>query len=479
MHPAGSRREQPSPSPMIAMSGGVWYGRVMVRPSGMPLAGPVGGPAGLRRRARVHTVATAAVLAIHAAAGPLPADDWPQWRGIGRDGVWRETGIVERFGTEKLDYRWRTPIGPGYAGPAVAGGRVFVTDRRKEKNTERVLCLDEATGKVAWTHEYACVYRGVEYAGGPRVTPTVDGGRAYTVGTMGHLFCLDVRDGRPIWAREYTRDFEAEIPIYGVSSAPLIDGARLIALVGGAKGACVVALDKETGRELWRSVSAKEPGYAPPVIVEAGGTRQLIVWLPERLLSLDPASGKVHWEQPFRCHTGISIMTPVSDGKQLFVSTFFNGPLMLRLAADRPAATVLWRGTSDSELNTDKVHCLMSTPVLKDGYLYGIDSYGALRCLRADTGERVWETYKATGHDRWWNAFLVQNGERTFVANEQGELIIARLTPKGYEEVSRAKLIEPTQQLRRRDLVWSHPAFANRCVYARNDREIVCAPLGK
>src|SRR5207249_4071993 len=112
-----------------------------------------------------------------------------------------------------------------------------------------------------------------------------------------------------------------------------------------------------------------------------------------------------------------------------------------------------------------------------DGYIYGVAGYGALRCIKAVGGERVWETYEATGKGRWWNAFLIPNGDRFFIANEQGELIIAELSPRGYRELSRAKLIRPTNHVLRRDIVWSHPAFANRCAYARNDEEILCVSL--
>jgi outer membrane protein assembly factor BamB len=417
------------------------------------------------------------MLGTAVSAEKLTADDWPQWRGPLRDGVWREDGIVDRFDGNALEIRWRTNIAGGYAGPAVADGRMYVTDRQKDQNTERLFCLEEKTGKPLWTYIYACRYRGVQYDAGPRCTPTVANGKVYSVGTTGHLFCLDARSGTVIWQKDYKKDFGTAIPVWGIASAPLVDGERLIVLAGGANGATVVALNKDTGKEIWRALSEKEMGYCPPVIFKAGGVRQLIVWVPEAVVSLDPESGKTHWRQPFRSHTGLTVATPVLDGEKLLVSTFYNGSLMMRMAADRPAATMMWRGKSDSEMVTDGVHCLMSTPLLKDGYLYGVDSYGALRCLNASTGERIWETYQATGHDRWWNAFLVRNGDRVFIANEQGELIIARLTPKGYEEISRAKLIEPTNQVRRRDIVWSHPAFANRCVYARNDREIVCASL--
>ena len=134
-------------------------------------------------------------------------------------------------------------------------------------------------------------------------------------------------------------------------------------------------------------------------------------------------------------------------------------------------------------MDTDALHSTMSTPFLEDGYIYGVCSYGQLRCLKAETGERIWETLKATTPDgkemRWANAFIVKNGDRFFLFNEKGDLIIAKLSPKGYEEISRAHLLEPTNTSARRDVLWSHPAFANRCVYARNNKEIICVDLAQ
>jgi outer membrane protein assembly factor BamB len=153
---------------------------------------------------------------------------------------------------------------------------------------------------------------------------------------------------------------------------------------------------------------------------------------------------------------------------------------MFQLAKDKPAATVLWRGKSNSERNTDGLHSIMPTPVIDDGYIYGVCSYGQLRCLRADTGERIWETFAATTGDkpvRWANAFLIKNGDRYFLPNEKGELIIARLSPKGYDEISRARLLSATSSGMGRSVLWSHPAFANRCAYMRNDKELICVSL--
>jgi len=428
------------------------------------------------------------------------ADDWPQWLGPQRDGHWRETGIVKSFTAGGPPVRWRTPIGAGYAGPAVADGRVYVTDRLVAKDAknpsnpfnrgvipgrERALCLDEASGKILWQHEYDCPYD-VSYPAGPRTTPVVSGAKIWTLGTEGHLFCLNASDGKVIWSREFKKDFGAKTPIWGFAANPLLDGNRLICLVGG-EGSVAVAFDKDSGKELWRALSAKEPGYCPPMIFQAGGNRQLIIWHPESLNSLDPETGKVFWSEPFAVRSGLTVPTPRLLGDKLFITSFYNGPMMLKLAADRPAAEVVWRGTSNNERNTDKLHAIMCTPWFEDGHIYGVCSYGQLRCLKADTGERLWETFKATGatgenggrNDRWAHAFLIKHADRFFIANEKGDLVIAKLSPQGYEEISRAHLLEPTGNAGARPVVWSHPAFANRRAYFRNDKELICVDLAE
>ena len=432
-----------------------------------------------------------ALLAVCVARG----DDWPQWLGPQRDSVWRETGIVEKFPADGPPVLWRAPLGGGYAGPAVAGGRVFVIDRVLPDRTsnpadpfkrevvpgqERVLCFGEADGKRLWTYAYDCPYS-ISYPAGPRTTPLVAGGKVYALGAEGRLCCLDAASGAEIWSRELKKDYGIQTPMWGFAGNPLLDGQRLICLVGGA-GSTVVAFDKDTGQEIWRALSAKEPGYCSPMICEAGGRRQLIIWHPESLNSLDPETGKVFWSEPFAVRVGMTIATPRKLGDLLLVSAFYNGPLMMRLEAAKPAAKLLWRGTSDNEKNTDKLHCVMSTPFLEDGHIYGVCSYGQFRCLRADTGARLWESLVPTGavaekNARWANAFIVKNGDRFFIANEKGELIIARLSPGGYEEISRTHLLDPTNTAGGRKVVWSHPAFANRCVFARNDLEIVCISL--
>jgi outer membrane protein assembly factor BamB len=426
------------------------------------------------------------------------ATDWPQWLGVDRDGVWRETEILERFPTGGPKVVWRQKLGGGYSGPAVAAGKVFVMDRRTERDAakpkndfdrqtvikgfERVVCLAADSGQVLWVHEYPCDYR-ISYQGGPRCTPTIDGDRVYCLGAMGDLFCLRVSDGHVLWSKNFVKEYQQEPAIWGWASHPLVDGEQLICIVGG-QGTAVVSFDKLTGQERWRSLSAKDPGYAPPMIYTIAGKRHLIIWTPEQLAGLDPATGKVLWSEPFIARSGLSIPTPrLIDGNKLFITSFYNGPLLVEITGgDAPVAKVLWKGTSNSEMKTDKLHAIMCTPYIEADHIYGVCSYGQLRCLKVADGARVWETFKATSGTRpvrWSNAFLTPHEGRFFLFNEHGELIIAKLTPAGYEEIDRAKLIEPTSVTAGRDYVWSHPAYANRCIYVRNDKEIACFSLAR
>jgi outer membrane protein assembly factor BamB len=447
------------------------------------------------------------------------ADDWPQWLGPHRDGVWRETGIVEKFQEGGPRVRWRAPVAGGYAGPAVAGGRVFVTDwvpsgdgkpapdatgRRVRAGRERVHCLREADGSLLWTHEYDCPY-GIDYAAGPRTTPVVDGDRAYTLGAEGHLLCLDATSGKPRWSARVAGGEAAPVPEWGMATHPLIDGERLITLTGRKDGV-VAAFDKRTGKPLWSALSGRSPGYAPPMIYEAAGARQLIVFHPQSVNSLDPGSGKVYWSVPIvPVENDVSIVTPrlfreERHGDLLLVSDAWNGSVVLKLGrksdGGTPTAQVLWqRGGGRGARGKDVLHLLMAAPVVRGGHVYGVHVQGQFRCLNALNGNPVWETFKAANVTDvpvfWSTAFIVPHepagadsdapdpeaAVRAFIANEHGELILARLSPRGYEEVSRARLLAATNLDAGRPVVWSHPAFANRSVYWRNDKEVVCASL--
>ena len=446
------------------------------------------------RAVRNHLLIPSVLAGLAWSATPLTADDWPQWRGPDRLGVWQETGIVERFPEEGLKVTWRVPLRSGFTGPAVADGRVFVLDWEEDpesrtlEGTERAVALDEQTGEALWTHEWPTTYQMLmgTYAIGPRATPTVDGDRVYVVGATGMLFCLDVETGEVIWHRNFIEEYDTNVPTWGITSAPLVDGERLITIVGGEPDALVVAFDKRTGEEIWRALEVVgEMGYGQPMIYEAGGARQLIIWHAAALASLNPETGGVYWEEPWEVGMGMSVATPVKDGNYLLVSQFYNGSLMMALNPDRPTARRLWKGSSRSELpgETDGLHAMITTPIIIGNYVYGVCSYGELRALDARTGERLWMSDQMTAQARWGTAFMVQHGDRFFVNNDEGDLIIAQFTPDGYVELDRTTLIGVSSQAGHgrqewiRQVNWAHPAYANRHIIQRNDTEIIRVSL--
>jgi outer membrane protein assembly factor BamB len=370
----------------------------------------------------------------------------------------------------------------------VVGDRVFVTDyetsgvttgdpgaRSTLNGRERVLCLDAKTGREIWKHAYDCPYK-ISYPAGPRCTPTVSGGKVYTLGAEGHLFCFDAASGSVHWSKSLKDEYKIPAPMWGFTGHPLVDGQKLICLVGG-DGTTLVAFDKDTGKEIWRSLSSREPGYSAPSIITAGGTRQLLIWTPESIHAVDPKTGKPYWSIDLEPQYGMSIMAPRQSGDFLFAGGIGWKSALLKLAKDKPAAELVWYGKKDTS-----VYPVNSTPIVEDGVMYGVDQPGQLRAVRVATGERLWETTSPTTGEKpasSGTAFLVKNGDRWFIFNERGELVIAKLTPEKFEEVSRAKLLEPTGDCFGRPIVWSHPAFANRCMFARNDKEIICASLAE
>ncbi len=418
------------------------------------------------------------------------ADDWPQWLGTNRDSVWREDGIVERFPDEGLRAAWRTPVGIGYAGPAVQGGRVYLMDYIRQtgeiknnpsaKDTltgqERILCLDAGTGAVLWTHKYDRPYH-FSFAGGPRCTPTVAGNKVYALGAEGNLWCLDAETGRVVWNADFVKDFGAATPLWGVASHPLVDGDLLLCVVGG-KGSVAVAFEKDTGRKVWSALSASEQGYCPPTIIEHGGARQLLIWHGDSLNSLNPRTGALYWSLPVKPRFGMAIAAPRKLGSRLFASAYGEAA-MLALGDSSPGANILWRAQP-----ADGLFSANCTPLFEGDTIYGCDvETGALMAVRSSDGKRLWQTLVPTSggqrRDRYATAFLVKHGNRFVLLSETGDLILANLSPEGYEEISRAHLLDPTNQTFGRPVVWSHPAFASRCVYARNDKELVCVSLEK
>jgi len=413
-------------------------------------------------------------------AAPTSDADWPQWRGPNRDGIWREKGIVEKFETPQLEIRWQVTISNGYSGPTVANGRVYVTDRlTSPTQVERVHCFDATSGERIWSHAYECKYERVDHRNGPRASVTIDENRAYSLGTMGHFFCFDATNGEVLWSKDLNAEYNLKIPLWGIAASPLVESDLVVVHIGGRDNACIVAFDKVTGQEKWRALNDRA-SYSAPIVIEQAGKRVLVCWTGESVVGLDPVTGNLYWRYPFPPSRIVhNIATPVFQNNYLFLSGFFNGSLLLKVNPDKLSVEKVWQRKGPNERNTDSLHCCISTPVLQGDYIYGVDSYGELRCLDLHTGDRIWESLEAVPKARWANIHLVRHEDKIWMFNERGELIISKLSPQGFREISRTKLINPTQgQLSQRGGVcWSHPAFAYKHVFIRNDETLLCADL--
>ena len=418
------------------------------------------------------------------------AADWPEYRGPDRAGLWDAAGLPETFAEQKPTRLWSTPVGAGYSGPTVAGDSVYLMDRGPSGSTqqvERIVCVDRATGKQRWAHHYPCAYQNVGYAYGPRASVTVRDGKVWALGTMGHLHCLDAKSGDLIWAHDLGSEFEIDMPIWGLTNSPLVEGDVVVMQIGAREdGACVIAFHKNTGEEVWRAFDDKA-SYVSPIMIEQAGQRVLVVWTGFRIAGMAAASGEVLWEIPTRpTKMPINVPGPAvsEDGSKLFLSVFYDGARLIELDQEKVAARELWHRQGTSERRTDALHAMISPPYIFQNHVYGIDSYGQMRCLELASGDRVWENLEAVTQGRWGTAFMVRNtsDNRTWMLNERGELVVADLSPQGYREIDRAKIIEPTTELKQRPegtVLWSHPAFAGTQVFARNDRELICVELGK
>jgi outer membrane protein assembly factor BamB len=333
------------------------------------------------------------------------------------------------------------------------------------------------TGKALWSHPYECKYERFQHRDGPRACVSIDDNRAYSLGAMGHLLCFDAAKGTVLWAKNLDAEYKIKMPLWGIAASPLIEDDLLIVQIGGRENACIVAFDKVTGKEKWRALS-DPASYSAPIIIEQAGKRVLVCWTGQNVVGLNPKTGERHWQHPYPpVHMVHNIATPVFYDSYLFFSSFFDGSLLLKVNPRKLQVEEVWERRGPNERRTDSLHSCISTPVLQGNYIYGVDSYGELRCLDLHTGDRIWESLDAVPKARWANIHMVKNEDKIWMFNESGEIIISKLSPKGFHEISRAKLIKPTKGQLNRGVCWSHPAFAYKHIYIRNDEEIVCANL--
>jgi outer membrane protein assembly factor BamB len=431
-------------------------------------------------------------IGLIAAKAPEPkttARDWPQWMGPTRDNVWHDTGVLDKFPAGGPKVLWRVPVAGGYSGPAVAEGRVFITDfktdakgdegnwnRKPMEGVERVLAYD-LTGKPLWDYKYDCKYA-ISYPGGPRCTPLVHGGKVYTLGAMGHLACLDAAKGTLIWKKELTEEYKVKPALWGYAAHPVIDGDKLITL-GGIDGNHIVALNKDTGKEIWKAGSQPEQGYCPVKFHTVGGVRQMIVTGPRAVRGYNPETGERYWSVDYEATNGSIIMTPVIAGEHLFTGGYKGKSIMIKLGLKdgKPTGEQVWRDERNKGVSPVNVQ-----PFVDGDIVYGYNEDGNLIAFEMPSGKQLWKSTGPMGGDDpkgSGTAFIVKNGDRYFFFAETGELVIGTLSKDGYKETDRAKLLEPTGTAFGRKVVWCMPAFADKKMYVRNDKEMICVDLAK
>ncbi len=400
------------------------------------------------------------ILMIAVLPGALSAADWPQWRGPDRAGIWSDVRLPQRLSEERIERLWSVPVGGGYSGIAVVGDRVYTMERPGKKTPkERVICLSRKTGARLWAHEYEALFGDMDQGHGPRATPTVQGARVYTLGATGVVNCLEADSGEVVWSLDSEETLTAERPTWGHSASPLIVGDLLVLLIGARPNGTLTAVEKASGKERWRALGDRV-GYSSPISIDVEGRRQIVVWTPDLAHGLDPRTGEVFWTVPFETSNyDVSIISPVFHDGLLFLSGYWDGARTFKIndLIDGKKPEPVWRHRKPS--------CLMSTPLFRDGFLYILDRSEGLLCVDWKNGETRWsDDHRLTPKERNPQASLVWAGERAVALNARGELVLAKLSPAGYEEHGRVKIIDDT---------WAHPAFAGQEVLARDHQRLV------
>ncbi len=400
------------------------------------------------------------VLIVAGSATALVAQDWPQILGPGRNGIYIGPEIVPSFPRSGPPLMWKRDVGAGFAGPAVAGGRLILFHRVGGRET--VEAMDALTGKTIWTFDYPTSYRDdFGFDEGPRAVPVIAGGRVFTHGADGMLHGLDFATGRSVWSVDTRKVFQAPKGYFGVASSPLVDGERVMVNVGGKTGG-IVAFDAATGKTLWTSTT-DEASYSAPIIANISGQHTAVFFTRAGLAALDPANGAVRYQFRWRARIAASVnaATPIVVKDQIFLSSSYGtGAVLLQVANN--AVTPVWSG--DESLSNH-----YSTSVHKDGYLYGFEGrqeFGqSLRCIELATGKVMWNV------EGFGAGTLLIAGEALLITRESGELAIAPVSPKAFRLASRAALIPGA--------VRAYPALANGRYYVRNERQLSAFDLRK
>ncbi len=393
-------------------------------------------------------------------ASVTTANDWPQFLGPNRNGVSAETNLLDTFPEDGPEILWRQPLGPGMSGIAVAGDSVFTLYQDAEK--QYLIALDVADGKKKWEQAVAPVYQNA-MGNGPRATPTVHEGTVYAYTGEGILVAADAETGKVAWSTNAVKELFGKVMDYGMASSPLIAGGNVVVQVGSHRGT-VAAFDLKEGKLAWKAAEG-DAGYSSPIIATLGGKQQIIAFAGTEVLGIDSADGEVLWKHAYETDFGCNTACPlvISEDRLLVSAGENHGSTILKITDSDGTlkASAEWESFGkESALRAE-----WQTPVQLDGHLYALDNMGSagpitnLVCLRLSDHEKVWS------EDRFGKSNLILADGKLFISTMRGELLIARASPKGFEETARAIVLGMTRQA---------PVIANGKLYLRDEKEIVC-----
>ena len=404
----------------------------------------------MQGRLQNKTILAAVALAI-ALAGIAAAADWPQFRGPRLDGISDETGLIEAWPEGGPPELWRVPIGEGYSGISVVGDRAYTLYVTGGKEILGV--FDTASGNELWNYPVGDKWKDM-MGNGPRSTPTVADGVVYVLGAHGTLAAVDTATRRELWRQDLEKTLGARPPTWGISTSPLVEGDTLILDAGGRSGHSIVALDRATGEVVWHAESDKA-GYATPLPVTLGDSRQVVLFTGTQLVGVDPADGQVQWKRAWKTSYDVNAAIPVFvPPDRLFVASGYGtGGALLELQVDGGVTHV-------SELWTNrKMQNQFSSSIYYKGHIYGFDN-GTLRCLDAATGEERWAAREGFGH----GSLTLADGH-LYVLGDRGKLALVEATPEGFVEKGVVEVLEGK--------CWTVPTLAGGRLYVRNEQELV------
>lgn len=385
------------------------------------------------------------------AGSRAPASDWPRYLGPDADGMSPESGINRDWSERRPKEHWRTRMSDqGYAVPSVAGGKVFILDHQGGRGVARAIDFD--TGEDVWSFSWPDG-RKPNY-GHDRATPLVAGGRVYGLSRLGGIFCLSSEEGKLLWSRDLVAEFGGRRPEWLYSMSPVLDGRKLILCPGG-RGASVVALEKDTGKTIWKGGGSYKCGYATPVVAVIDGRRQYIVLTHRHLIGVDAGDGGVLWELYWRTPYDASAPSPVLVGEDIFITTGWGGGCALvRITETGPK--VLWRHT--------RMQANFNTPAYREGYIYGTGMPDYLICIEARTGRVMWRR-------RGFGDGGVIGIDGTIIAldGDGGDAVMLSMTHEGYFELGRFRPLGGRS--------WTPPVIAHGRLMVRNREALVCIEM--